>query len=323
MGLIEKLQGSDKKIIYFMSGQDKKIQVSVGIPAYNEASNIKYLLEDILSQKQENYLLKEIIIVSDGSTDKTVELAQSAGSELIKVISHEYRVGKINRLNEMFEAFKGDALVQFDADIRLSNEYAIEEMIKPFLSDKNTAMVCGNHAPIKPKNFVEKAVVFGVCVWEDAVSMLGGRGERYKCTGQIRAFSKEFLQNFRLPPQIGSGEDTYSFYYARTRGFKIFFAGNAVVNYRVAATFADYIKQASRFIYAKKQMNQYFGEEVCKKYETMTLSLQLKALAKNIFKNSPLTVFGFLMLHLVLRISSLTYRHKKIWDIAESSKQLN
>ena len=50
---------------------NKKLTVSVGIPAYDEEANIKSLLEAILQQRQENFILKSIIVVSDGSTDRT------------------------------------------------------------------------------------------------------------------------------------------------------------------------------------------------------------------------------------------------------------
>lgn len=48
----------------------KKLSVSVGIPAYNEEQNIASLIFGILKQKVNNITLKEIIVISDGSTDK-------------------------------------------------------------------------------------------------------------------------------------------------------------------------------------------------------------------------------------------------------------
>ena len=50
----------------------KKLTVTIGIPAYNEEANVRNLLVSLLAQKETNFKLQEIIVVSDGSTDKTV-----------------------------------------------------------------------------------------------------------------------------------------------------------------------------------------------------------------------------------------------------------
>ena len=48
--------------------------VSVIIPTYNRANYIKRAIQSV---KKDNYILKEIIIVDDGSTDKTKSVVQS------------------------------------------------------------------------------------------------------------------------------------------------------------------------------------------------------------------------------------------------------
>ncbi len=302
--------------------EQRKPTVSVGVPAYNEAANIGYLLSDLLSQKQDSFILKEILVLSDGSTDRTEDIVRSFGDGRIRILADQKREGKIKRLNELFDIFSGDILVQFDADVRLREASVIEEMVKPFLADAQTALVCGNHTPSEPKGFIERAAVFGVQVWDDALDMLGERDGRYRCTGQIRAFSRKFLEQFSFPLDIGSGEDTYSFYYAKVNNFKVVFARNALVYHRLPTTLKDYTRQMSRFIYAKDQMGQYFTKEQCAKYETMTATIRIKALLKNVFTSSPLTVIGFLILHIAPRVAVLTYEHKRVWDVAKTSKNL-
>ena len=303
--------------------EQRKLTVSVGIPAYNEEANIKYLLDDLLSQKQDTFILKEIIVISDGSTDRTMDIAKAFDNDKMRLLEDGKREGKIKRLNEMFGVFKGDLLVQFDADVRLSDKFVLEKMVKPFLMYEQTALVCGNHKPSSPKGFIERSAYFGVQVWDDAINMLGERDGRYRCTGQIRAFSRQFLETFRFPLDIGSGEDTFSFYFAKIHHFKVVFVRDALIYHRLPTTFKDYMHQMSRFIYAKNQMEQYFTEEQCKEYETMTTVIRMKSLLKNVFRSSPITVLGFLILHIAPRVAVLTYKHKRIWDIASSSKNLN
>lgn len=301
---------------------ERKPTVSIVVPAYNEAANIEALLTSLLSQNRDSFTLTEIVVVSDGSTDATVACAKRVQSQNIRVVDDGRRVGKLQRLNELFESVTSDILVQFDADIKLSNSMVVGELVKPFLEDAQTALVCGNHKPFPPQGFIERAAVFGVRAWDDAVDMLGERGGRYRCSGQIRAFSKQFLKKFRFPLEIGSGEDTYNFYYAKRHHLKVVFARKALVYHRLPTTLGDYTRQMSRYMYAKNQMQQYFTKEECAEYETMTTSIKLRALLKNAVRSSPLTVAGFLLLHLAPRIAVLTYEHKQIWDTATSSKQL-
>ncbi len=50
----------------------KKITtISIGIPAFNEAVTIKRLLRSVLAQKEKGFVLREIIVLCDGSTDGT------------------------------------------------------------------------------------------------------------------------------------------------------------------------------------------------------------------------------------------------------------
>ena len=64
--------------------KNKKPTVTVALSAYNEEKNIKSFLESVLSQREESYVLKEIWVYSDVSTDKTVEIAKSIKSTKIK-----------------------------------------------------------------------------------------------------------------------------------------------------------------------------------------------------------------------------------------------
>jgi len=67
------------------------MRLSVIIPAYNEEKRLPKTLEDIdkyLSKKNYDY---EILVVNDGSKDKTVEVAQSLTSKIknLKVTGFE------------------------------------------------------------------------------------------------------------------------------------------------------------------------------------------------------------------------------------------
>ncbi len=73
-----------------MNGQ--RFQISIIIPAYNEEKSIVSVLkeiEDVMSLSSLNY---EIIVVNDGSTDKTMQVLKGSGSN-IKVVNHRVNRG--------------------------------------------------------------------------------------------------------------------------------------------------------------------------------------------------------------------------------------
>ncbi len=106
----------------FKKGEKSRRTVSVVIPAFNEEENIGGLVERIKKLKE----VDEVVVVDDGSQDKTAEAAEKAGARVIK---HPYNVG--NGASVKTGGFKaeGDILVFMDADGQHPPE-AISEMLK-------------------------------------------------------------------------------------------------------------------------------------------------------------------------------------------------
>lgn len=88
---------------------DKKI--SIIIPAYNEADGIGEVLDDLMSAaKQHNW---EVIVVDDGSTDNTADIAASCGA---KVLKHSRNQGYGASLSTGIKETNADIVVFMDAD---------------------------------------------------------------------------------------------------------------------------------------------------------------------------------------------------------------
>ena len=92
--------------------------ISIILPALNEADNLKPLVSEVidyLSGTHQNY---EIIIVNDGSTDQTGEIAQqlSATHKNISVIHHPENKGYGRSLRDGFAASRYEYLFFTDAD---------------------------------------------------------------------------------------------------------------------------------------------------------------------------------------------------------------
>ena len=86
-----------------------KSQITIIIPAYNVENSIGKTIEGLHEWRDR----AEIIIISDGSTDQTAEVAESAG---IRVIRHHHNKGYGAALKTGIRAASGDIIVMMDAD---------------------------------------------------------------------------------------------------------------------------------------------------------------------------------------------------------------
>src|SRR5574343_532478 len=96
------------------------MNLSIIIPAYNAENFINNTLEKIISSFPES----EIIVINDGSNDKTLEKLQ--GYDNIKVINHEKNVGKGMALRSGFDLASKDFIIFTDADL----PYGVENINK-------------------------------------------------------------------------------------------------------------------------------------------------------------------------------------------------
>ena len=90
--------------------------VTIIIPAYNEEEGILNIIKE-LKKLPENY---DIIVVDDGSTDNTYEVARSTG---IKVIRHPYNKGNGAAIKTGALEARGDVLLFMDGDGQHNPEY--------------------------------------------------------------------------------------------------------------------------------------------------------------------------------------------------------
>lgn len=95
------------------------IKCSVIVPAYNEEENINALV-NVFSQKLSPEY--EVIIVDDGSLDKTYALSVEAAvkHKFLKVVKHRRNLGKTEAIITGANAAVGEYLVIFDADLQYS-----------------------------------------------------------------------------------------------------------------------------------------------------------------------------------------------------------
>ncbi len=86
--------------------------VSILIPAYNAEAWITYTLQSAVEQ---TWPRKEIIVVNDGSRDRTAEVARRFASRNVKVVSTDNQ-GLSATLNYAYRLCQGDYIQELDAD---------------------------------------------------------------------------------------------------------------------------------------------------------------------------------------------------------------
>src|SRR5688572_24113066 len=87
--------------------------VSVVLPAYNEGEAIGREIDVIREAMEKTDHIYEILIIDDGSTDNTAEIAESKGARVVRHGTN--RGGGIARNTGILEAH-GDIIVASDAD---------------------------------------------------------------------------------------------------------------------------------------------------------------------------------------------------------------
>lgn len=137
------------------------MEASIGIMAYNEEANIGNLLKELLKQKLG--FVKEIIVVNDGSTDKTAETVQQfLKDKKVKLITLKRRSGKVNAINHFLKVAKSEVLILESADT-IPHKEAISKLIEGF-KDPKTGIISSRITPVnKESNF---ANFFGIFIYK-------------------------------------------------------------------------------------------------------------------------------------------------------------
>jgi glycosyltransferase involved in cell wall biosynthesis len=124
--------------------------ISVIIPCFNEVSTLQTIIKRVLSQRK---IIREIILVDDGSTDGTKFLIENKIKKKIDiVIYHKENKGKGAAIQSGVKRIKGDIILIQDADLEY-NPRDYSKLIKPIL-EKKSLVVYGSRVLNKKRYFI-------------------------------------------------------------------------------------------------------------------------------------------------------------------------
>ncbi|MFB6190143.1 MAG: glycosyltransferase family 2 protein [Candidatus Nanohaloarchaea archaeon] len=131
---------------------DEWPSLTVAIPAYNEEGTLEVTLDSILEAEYPEDKL-EVIVVNDGSTDGTREIAEQYDERGDVTLINQENQGKGAALNTALENASGDIFACVDADSRLQ-----EESLKNVVSrmDEDTSAVASAMKVEEPENFLQR-----------------------------------------------------------------------------------------------------------------------------------------------------------------------
>jgi len=204
--------------------------VSVIIPAFNSEKTIGQTLESLANLDYPRDKL-EIIVVDDASSDKTIEVALSCGT---KVIRRKKRGGCAVAKNTGIANAKNEIIAFVDSDVTITKNW-LRELISPF-KDPTVGAIGGRiRNRFEKHNALEKFVEYD-CYYRT-------RKESTKSApGSNSAYRKEVFDVVgELDPYLG--EDPDFSYRVASHGFRVIFNDKAVVYHPFPNTLLAYFKK--------------------------------------------------------------------------------
>ncbi len=304
---------------WFMKNSSNKITVSIGIPAYNEESNIGYLIVDLLSQNQISYKLDKIIISSDGSTDNTAGVVKSINSPNVLLINNKENKGISARQNQICRKSNSDVLILLDADIVIKDKHFIKKLIKP-IAENRADLTSPKLIELNAVTFMEEVILTSMNLKNYVYENFKSGNNVYTCHGPARAFSKKLYKNIRFKTSVG--EDAYSYLYCIANKLKFAYVRNTAVYYKLPTNFKDHKKQSIRFFQSQLAMAREFGTMFVLSEYKQPINLVILAVLKSfLVKPIHTGVYSFIVMSMIFQ-SLIVKKSLTHWDMSSSSKLL-
>lgn len=159
--------------------------ITIIIPAYNEEKGLAVVLNRIVSIIDKTY---EVIVVDDGSNDKTSEVASQFSCRVIK---HKINRGKGEALKTGIRYSKGEDIIWIDAD----NTYPVELIPQMAEALESYDMVIGSR--FYGRDNIPLFNRLGNWIFRNMIKTIYGFGAFDPCSGLYGA-KKHYLEKMHL-----------------------------------------------------------------------------------------------------------------------------
>lgn len=232
------------------------MNVSIVVPAHNEAANIRHVLESILEQKTKVARIVEIFVVASGCTDDTAEVARRVGQGRPGVHVHvqERREGKVAAINEYFKMRdpRAEVCVSCSADLLLAPD-VIEKVVLCLRDNPNVGMVGARPVPNNDTSTVVGKMVNLLWEMHHRVSL------EVPKMGELVAFRGALVDRVSELSVVdeASIEDVI-----RSKGYVLGYVPDAIVTNHGPENMKEYFEQRRRIARGHYWLQFAFGYEV-------------------------------------------------------------
>ncbi|RIA08818.1 cellulose synthase/poly-beta-1,6-N-acetylglucosamine synthase-like glycosyltransferase [Flavobacteriaceae bacterium MAR_2010_72] len=236
----------------------KNISISVIICAKNEAKNLKRFLPSVIAQEYHSF---EIVLINDGSTDKTLKVMErfKALHDNIKIVNvkniEAFWGNKKYALTLGIKAATHNFLLFTDADCEPLSKYWIRDMSSHFSTSKSIVLGYGSYKKIK-NSFLNKLIRFETLLTATQYFSYAQMGLTYMGVGRNLAYRKELFFNangFMNHMHLRSGDDDLFVNQIATKNnTSICVTPNSFTESIPKQTFKDWILQKRRHISTAK-----------------------------------------------------------------------
>ena len=292
------------------------LESSLGILAYNEEKNIGRLLKAVQEQRLQQVKIKEIIVVSSGSTDRTDEIVRQFAKKdsKIRLLTQQERKGKSSAINLFLQHSSAPILIIESGDT-IPEKDTIEKLILPF-QDSTIGMTGGRPQPI---NNQKDPVGFAVCLlWKlhDKMAKISPK------LGEMVAF-RNIVKSI---PEKSAVDEASIEAIIKRNGLKLHYVGDAIVYNKGPDNISDFLKQRRRIYAGHLWLNDNQKYKVVSRNGKLIAKLTAKELSFNIIKD--IKIFITVLLEITGRtLGWYDYKIRKLnpykWNIATSTKDLS
>ena len=174
--------------------------ISVILPCYNEEAILKKNISTIVDylEKNSNKYQWEILIVDDGSKDKTGEIANELAEQIskIRVIHHPTNLNLGNALKTGFNNAKGEIIVVMDIDLSYSVNH-IEQLVDKLIETSSDIIIASPYmkgGKVTDVPFTRKIM----SRWVNRFMRIAAQDKYHTYTGMVRAYRKDFINTVNL-----------------------------------------------------------------------------------------------------------------------------
>jgi glycosyltransferase involved in cell wall biosynthesis len=235
-----------------------KLNFSIIIPVYNRPNEIDELLESLTKQDFTDSF--EVLIVEDGSTEKSEDIVEKYKSQLdLKYYFKENNGAGASR-NFGMEKATGNYFIILDSDVIAPKQYLFE--VKKALEENYTDAFGGPDAAHESFTAIQKAINYSMT----AVLTTGGIRGKKKSVGKFQPRSFNFglsqaaFSRTKGFAKLKVGEDIDLTFRLWENGFETQLIENAFVYHKRRSTVKQFFKQTFAFGTARPQLNKRYPE---------------------------------------------------------------